>query len=860
MLFLPDSIYEERRRLLKDLDRNKIQPVKVFQRMLDLDPDDDVALRQLGVLADKSGDAAAAEDYFWRSLNKQPCAWTTYLALSHGPGESSDGSALSMGLAELALRKLALNAVDLDEFFANDVVFGFKETGDFEDISKVERLEVLADEMRRSRDLEPAAVTAKLRPYRLIHILQEGSEVDDRLVDAIVAEGPAIVPLLVGVLRAWCRNYLPDDSSPIAENALALLGEIGDSTVIPHLLEFVTVEDRDIRGAAEWALDRIAEVHPDQFAGVASEIISGLNAGERMSVLEKLVRFPKIDPSGGFFIRLGEDLSGIPKEDLEEFFPSLLSAMMFARGSAGVEMARTALRRNVNLLPRDIRAACEELIEVLGSVPLPAPPAAKKPEYSIYDICAGEVVWKDDEEDFGEKELDDLPPEPIHKAPKPGRNEPCWCGSEKKYKKCHQEADEQLERTGAIADLRLPAEFDNLRRRLGMFLTEAPTESERREATVAFSGLDQPDGDKQMAITDWMVHDWISPRWGHNLIEEFVRRWGAGLRPRELEVLKSWSSSFTSLYEVQEVKTGTGVTLRNVFTDETLFVHDISMSKVLARWDGLLARVVDGERGLEFGGNALSVPRVHFDGMRDWLEEDNRRSRLPWPEYSKKNLPRIRRQLAHLYNEWRSGLRLQNTDGDELLWSKAIYRVVDLPALIRALEATFEVREAGARYTWLGSPKQDEGATVLGNLRIEDGQLVIECNSKSRLQRGKKLLMAAAGRAVEYLSQEFIDQVELLRRAPEDVSSAPSEIEEIPTEVQHKLITEVMEKHFAKWPDTPLPALDGKTARQAVKNLAGRRKVSALLRDLENSEEHKRLRGKPFYDISRLRNELGLKD
>jgi hypothetical protein len=26
---------------------------------------------------------------------------------------------------------------------------------------------------------------------------------------------------------------------------------------------------------------------------------------------------------------------------------------------------------------------------------------------------------------------------------RPGRNEPCWCGSNKKYKKCHEPADEK---------------------------------------------------------------------------------------------------------------------------------------------------------------------------------------------------------------------------------------------------------------------------------------------------------------------------------------------------------------------------------------------------------------------------------
>lgn len=32
--------------------------------------------------------------------------------------------------------------------------------------------------------------------------------------------------------------------------------------------------------------------------------------------------------------------------------------------------------------------------------------------------------------------------ESVAPAVKPGRNEPCWCGSGKKYKKCHLEEEE----------------------------------------------------------------------------------------------------------------------------------------------------------------------------------------------------------------------------------------------------------------------------------------------------------------------------------------------------------------------------------------------------------------------------------
>jgi len=96
------------------------------------------------------------------------------------------------------------------------------------------------------------------------------------------------------------------------------------------------------------------------------------------------------------------------------------------------------------------------------------------------------------------------------------------------------------------------------------------------------------------------------------------------------------------------------------------------------------------------------------------------------------------------------------------------------------------------------------------------------------------------------------------RQALDKPRAAVSKSEEIPLEVRQQLITQAMERHFATWPDTPIPALDGKTPRQAVKSAAGRSKVSALLRDFENGEEHKRRAGEPYYEIARLRAELGL--
>ena len=345
-------------------------------------------------------------------------------------------------------------------------------------------------------------------------------------------------------------------------------------------------------------------------------------------------------------------------------------------------------------------------------------------------------------------------------------------------------------------------------------------------------------------------------------MQEYLLKHGAGLRPRERELVEAWSHSFFGLYEVREVKAGSGVEVKDLVTGDVLFVHDVNMSNKLVRWDGLLARVVPGERGHEFSGVGITVPRNHLEPLRAWMEEDRLRTGMPWPEYLKHNLPRIRRQPEELHAEWIESLQLSNTDGEELLFSKAVYRVVDHAALMAVLRSHPEISkdDEGQRFVWLRGPAEEEGRTVLGSIRIEDAEIVFESNSKQRHERGKRMLAKLAGPELKHLRDEFTTQREMKRRAANEPRAAEPVRDEIPPEVRHKLITEYMEQQTAKWPDMKLPALGGNTPRQAVKTAAGRLKVAALLRDFENLEGHKRQTGEPYCDVARLRAELGLKE
>lgn len=305
------------------------------------------------------------------------------------------------------------------------------------------------------------------------------------------------------------------------------------------------------------------------------------------------------------------------------------------------------------------------------------------------------------------------------------------------------------------------------------------------------------------------------------------------------------------------MREGNGVEVKSLTSGEAFFVHDISMSNVMTRWDGLYARVIDGERGLEFSGTGVQVPRMHLDAVRRRLEEDKRRSGLSWPVYLKRNWPSVYAQHAEILANWNDGLKMSNNDGEELVVSKAVYRVLDRSALLDSLRSSTKLQEdeEGTLFVWTSA---EVNGTVLGTIGIDGRKLVLESNSRERLKRGKRLLAGLAAAAVEFEKDEFVTLDDIKRNISENPPPRSAK-EEIPSDVKRDIERQYMEDHYAKWLNMKIPALDGKTPRQAVRNATGKRKVAELLKQIENTEAHKRKAGEYAYDVSNLRRELGIK-
>jgi hypothetical protein len=94
---------------------------------------------------------------------------------------------------------------------------------------------------------------------------------------------------------------------------------------------------------------------------------------------------------------------------------------------------------------------------------------------------------------------------------------------------------------------------------------------------------------------------------------------------------------------------------------------------------------------------------------------------------------------------------------------------------------------------------------------------------------------------VQHLSREIVDPVGShtpSRRgaAARASDAAPSDGSGLPPEVLAQVFEQVIRRTYANWCDEAIPALDGRTPRQAITTAPGLERVKGLLRRYEDAE------------------------
>ena len=403
-----------------------------------------------------------------------------------------------------------------------------------------------------------------------------------------------------------------------------------------------------------------------------------------------------------------------------------------------------------------------------------------------------------------------------------------------------------------------------------------------------------------VAFMDWLSNDYRLRSSGRTIVEEILVTCPHGLTPGDRALLASWRDVPVTLYEVVAVEPGTAVTLRELFGSGRHRVLDVRGSRALARWDIVATRLIPIEGAMHIAATVI----VFLPEEKAWLLEEVQRRLGAWRQtlpsagvehFLKANgllFHRLARELGETRRARAQNLKAVTAEGHAVVSAKARYKVTDAARVLAALRsaedfvpseprpgdriafvwlklgvsarlvvASREVPEDAVKFSRSFSATPDaEPVPTLGDLRVRGSRLFLEALSAERLGWGKARLAALAGDAARFESEQF-ESIDTRRAAADrrwGLSGAEAGGHPRDADDAHRAIaSRVLQDHYRRWVDEPLPALGGLSPRQAAR--APRRDaLEALLRQIENLEDHRRARGVGFCDVAWLRRELGM--
>ena len=481
-----------------------------------------------------------------------------------------------------------------------------------------------------------------------------------------------------------------------------------------------------------------------------------------------------------------------------------------------------------------------------------------------------------------------------------GRNAPCPCGSGKKYKRCCMRAENF--RVAGTAWRRMRRTEGRLVPALDYHAMEYYGPDAALDAWDEFTLWEdvpmveeEPWPEVSTIFRDWFHYNWVpdnSEIDGMDHLPEmpvamhYLQR-GAGRTADKFTrrfVEEACSQEF-SFFMVTAVERGRRMTIKDLLCKREFTVHERRGSQILRKGEIVYARVVtlDGE-SIMLGCAPYAIPpsyaEVFFD-LRDSVTAEELQGTKLLREWDF--------ELREIYFDIRDRLLnpelpdLRNTDGEPLQPTQLHYDLSCTPGEARdalaplALgspdryaESAPEVDGKGQlvamTFPWLkkGNRRNKSWSnTTLGRIAIHGAKLTAEVNSEKRaeaLKREMKKRLGGKARFRRAVLTSLEKMFEDLRANPDGAAARRQSEHERRTrelkanpELRH-VIEQHANEHWRAWLDEALPALDGRTPREAAQTESGRERLEALLLEFEY-----RCSGQAFDpDVDALRNELGV--
>lgn len=362
-------------------------------------------------------------------------------------------------------------------------------------------------------------------------------------------------------------------------------------------------------------------------------------------------------------------------------------------------------------------------------------------------------------------------------SPELGRNQPCWCGSGRKYKHCH---------LGKPAAVPLPE-------RVGWLYHKAIAYLERRGGAapaameLAASVLAGDTEAVEEVVSDPLVVDVVLHEGGW--LAQFLADRGPLLPPDEAMLAASWLLVERTVHEVLQVRPGAGLTVRDMRTGDRIDVAERTASRTATGGELLCARVVPDGVGHQFVGAVFTVPPGRERDLLALLDGRDGLGLLAWMAAA--SAPPV----------------ITSTDGDPLVACTAVLQVP--PAAATMLDERYEPNDTG--WASVGA-----GGLLLGALELDGVELTVRTLTEARMDQ----LIADLAAELPGSSLVFED-----RREP----PADDQVRADPIHLDARDVEELQDRFERRWCDEEVPALDGLTPRAAVADPTRRADVVRLI-------------------------------
>jgi len=455
---------------------------------------------------------------------------------------------------------------------------------------------------------------------------------------------------------------------------------------------------------------------------------------------------------------------------------------------------------------------------------------------------------------------------------KVGRNDPCPCGSGKKYKRCclqqeaasyslwAQQRDASDELTRAMIRYVRDSHED--------LTLDAWEDFHLGKVTRRFSWS----ADEQMIFMPYFLFHWnpefvgrrkkVSMPVGGVIAHSFLGANGHRISELQRQILDQAMKQPVSFYQVLAGKPGESFQLVDVLTGSQSDVREQMASQQAKAGDLLYGSLWTLPGITVLGCSApIKIPlswKAEIIGLRKMLRRRSARQNRP---LSVEDLLRYADEIRATYLLIRDSLntppRLSNTDGDPLVFHTLTFQVDSAENAFEALAPLGEGRskekllddaefdEAGRlrriAFDWLkkGNSKISSwDHTILGSIKISEHSLVAEVNSEKRAKRLRVEIEKRLGASATHQSTVAQTVDEMLAKSPKRDRARAKIDEETVDDILRdpdvrKQIQEKVQKQVEAWAYQKIPILGGRTPMQAVRDPDGREIVESLLLDWE---------------------------